>query len=222
MTFAQACRMRPSFLDGGWQGMQRKVVASALCIRTPFIVFFLIAAAAMFALAMLATPSEAQDGDLDCADFATQEEAQAELERDPSDPHGLDADSDGIACEHLPSAGNGGGGGGGTGGGDLDCADFAAQAAAQRELERDPTDPHNLDADDDGVACEELANGGGASLGGADDAQYRTEGKEVTVIIETIPDQKKLVDTGGPGLSMIGVFVALGLMSFGVYLLRRT
>lgn len=43
--------------------------------------------------------------DLDCADFETQEEAQAELEADPSDPHGLDADSDGIACENLPSAG---------------------------------------------------------------------------------------------------------------------
>jgi hypothetical protein len=37
--------------------------------------------------------------DLDCADFATQQEAQAELERDPSDPHGLDADGDGVACE---------------------------------------------------------------------------------------------------------------------------
>jgi hypothetical protein len=44
--------------------------------------------------------------DLDCADFATQQEAQAELERDPSDPHGLDADNDGIACEDLSSGGN--------------------------------------------------------------------------------------------------------------------
>jgi hypothetical protein len=132
--------------------MHRKA-ASALYNRNVFIAFFLMAAAVMFVLAMLATPSQAQNGDLDCADFATQEEAQAELERDPSDPHGLDADSDGIPCEHLPSAGDGGGGGG-TGGRDLDCADFATQAAAQRELERDPTDPHNLDADDDGIACE--------------------------------------------------------------------
>ena len=88
---------------------------------------------------------------------------------------------------------------------------------AQRELERDPADANNLDADDDGVACEELANGG-APLGGADDAQYRTDAKEVTVIIETIPDQKKLADTGGPELSTIGVFVALGLRGLGVYL----
>jgi hypothetical protein len=36
---------------------------------------------------------------LDCADFATQEEAQAEFDADPSDPNGLDADDDGEACE---------------------------------------------------------------------------------------------------------------------------
>jgi hypothetical protein len=49
--------------------------------------------------------------DYDCADFATQEEAQEYLE--PGDPHNLDADGDGIACEDLPSGGGGGGGGGG-------------------------------------------------------------------------------------------------------------
>ncbi|QFU85410.1 excalibur calcium-binding domain-containing protein [Amycolatopsis sp. YIM 10] len=37
--------------------------------------------------------------DKDCADFATQAEAQAELAKDASDPHGLDADDDGSACE---------------------------------------------------------------------------------------------------------------------------
>lgn len=38
-------------------------------------------------------------GDRDCADFATQAEAQAVLLADLSDPERLDADSDGIACE---------------------------------------------------------------------------------------------------------------------------
>src|SRR5215208_950144 len=57
---------------------------------------------------------------------------------------------------------------------DLDCADFATQQEAQTELARDPTDPHNLDADDDGVACEELSG-----TGGADDHQYNAGGKEV-------------------------------------------
>lgn len=43
-------------------------------------------------------PAEAQSaGDpFDCADFDTQEDAQAEYDSDPSDPSGLDADSDGV------------------------------------------------------------------------------------------------------------------------------
>lgn len=40
--------------------------------------------------------------DLDCKDFTTQREAQAVLNADPSDPHRLDRDRDGIACESLP------------------------------------------------------------------------------------------------------------------------
>lgn len=44
--------------------------------------------------------------DKDCADFTTQEEAQefflAEGNTNNTDPHRLDADDDGIACEALP------------------------------------------------------------------------------------------------------------------------
>lgn len=50
--------------------------------------------------------------DRDCDDFDTQEEAQAffEAEGGPeSDPHRLDANDDGIACETLPSGGSGSG-----------------------------------------------------------------------------------------------------------------
>ncbi|MFD2397738.1 excalibur calcium-binding domain-containing protein [Prauserella oleivorans] len=117
--------------------------------------------------------------DLNCSDFEYQEDAQAELERDPSDPHDLDGDpEDGVACEGLPSRGaqpttpttpapppaettepapqpapveqtttepafS-----------DKNCADFATQAQAQATLDADPSDPHNLDADNDGEACE--------------------------------------------------------------------
>lgn len=45
------------------------------------------------------TPS---GGDLDCSDFATQREAQATLDADPSDPNGLDGEGDGVPCESLP------------------------------------------------------------------------------------------------------------------------
>ncbi|QNF31062.1 excalibur calcium-binding domain-containing protein [Metabacillus sp. KUDC1714] len=39
-------------------------------------------------------------GDVDCTDFASQAEAQAFFDAEgPSDPHDLDRDSDGLACE---------------------------------------------------------------------------------------------------------------------------
>lgn len=41
--------------------------------------------------------------DYDCADFSTQEEAQAEYESNYGDPYRLDGDDDGVACEALPS-----------------------------------------------------------------------------------------------------------------------
>lgn len=37
---------------------------------------------------------------------------------------------------------------------ELDCSDFILRSEAQKELDRDPTDPHFLDADHDGIACE--------------------------------------------------------------------
>lgn len=57
---------------------------------------------------LLFAPTGASALDYDCADFATQEEAQEYLL--PGDPYGLDGDNDGIACEDLPSGGGGGGG----------------------------------------------------------------------------------------------------------------
>jgi hypothetical protein len=45
------------------------------------------------------TPALAQDDLYDCQSFGSQESAQAELERNPSDPYDLDPDGDGQACE---------------------------------------------------------------------------------------------------------------------------
>jgi hypothetical protein len=41
---------------------------------------------------------------------------------------------------------------------DQNCADFPSQAAAQAHLRQDPSDPDRLDADNDGVACENYPN----------------------------------------------------------------
>jgi hypothetical protein len=72
-------------------------------------------------LAHPTTPAQAQE-DLDClTHFTYQEEAQAVLEQDPSDPNGLDGnDNDGVACEMLPHRPGGGGPTGGPTGGPLE------------------------------------------------------------------------------------------------------
>ncbi|SFI88511.1 excalibur calcium-binding domain-containing protein [Amycolatopsis sacchari] len=102
---------------------------------------------------------------LNCGDFQYQEDAQAELEKNPADPNNLDGNDDGVACESLPHrpktttekptatttapkpATT-------TKAADKDCADFATQAQAQAELNKNPADPNRLDADHDGYACE--------------------------------------------------------------------
>ena len=57
---------------------------------------------------LLAGPAAAQD-QYNCEDFDSQKEAQAELDRDPSDPSNLDADNDGMACDTYPYDDTGGG-----------------------------------------------------------------------------------------------------------------
>ena len=59
--------------------------------------------AAVALLGALAVGPTAVAQDINCDDFTYQEEAQAILDQDPSDPNGLDQDGDGIACEDLPS-----------------------------------------------------------------------------------------------------------------------
>lgn len=50
----------------------------------------------------LVQPAIAQR-DMDCSDFRSQREAQAFYDDSgPGDPHGLDRDNDGEACETLP------------------------------------------------------------------------------------------------------------------------
>ncbi len=66
----------------------------------------LLATLSMAVMLVLAPTAMAQTADTDCADYATQEQAQAVYNADPSDPNGLDADDDGIACETLASGGS--------------------------------------------------------------------------------------------------------------------
>src|SRR5215207_8911841 len=172
--------------------------------------------AALWAVMLIfAAPSFAQEDQYDCASFGSQESAQAELERDPSDPSNLDADDDGIACEDYDYGGTGAGTQGADSGGDLDCADFATQAEAQAEFNADPTDPNGLDADDDGKACEELAGGSEAQQGGGNaDKQY---GKVINVTVV----KGKLPGTGGPSLVLLLGPLAIALVGMWLLIARR-
>jgi micrococcal nuclease len=49
----------------------------------------------------IALPPKPADGDYDCSHFDTHEQAQYVYEQDTSDPHRLDGDDDGQACESL-------------------------------------------------------------------------------------------------------------------------
>ena len=100
--------------------------------------------------------------DLDCSDFATQQEAQARLE--PGDPYRLDEDGDGIACEDLPGKSAASAGQGASGppsarppappstsprrGRDINCDQVDGPIRVP------PGDPNNLDGDRDGLGCE--------------------------------------------------------------------
>jgi hypothetical protein len=42
------------------------------------------------------------ESNCNCSDFPTQARAQAVLDEFPEDPHGLDRNNDGVACESLP------------------------------------------------------------------------------------------------------------------------
>lgn len=145
---------------------------------------------------LVASPAAIAQQDLDCRDFASQAAAQAELRSDPSDPNNLDAEDDGVACETFPY----------TEGtprdetpvspakspvGDSDCEDFATQAEAQRAFNQDPSDPNNLDSDNDGTACEDFFGGSGK-----DQYTEKTTVVENTEEIVNIP-KKNLPNTGG-------------------------
>jgi len=45
-----------------------------------------------------------------------------------------------------------------------DCANFSSQKSAQTALERDPSDPNNLDTDGNGRACDDESDDGSSTV----------------------------------------------------------
>lgn len=161
-----------------------------MSVRTRFAA---LAAALSTALVVAMTGTAVAAGDLDCSDFTYQEDAQVVLEGDRTDPHDLDGTpADGKACESRPHRPDGvphtpstpaehapeaapttppaaahGPATAPRSGADRDCPDFATQAEAQAALTSRAGDPERLDADDDGIACEQ---------------HFGTEGRQVAVV----------------------------------------
>ena len=157
-----------------------------------------------------------QMGDVDCAQL-TQPQAQAIFDADPSDPNGLDADNDGLACEgNAPTATQYGQSNAETPiiENPRNCDEFGgSQAAAQQFLENvTPGDEFNLDADDDGIACEGLLSGG-AEAPTTTATQYETPDVTTTTTATTA-----LPTTGGlPLMPLAGAsLLVLGLTGYAI------
>ena len=148
-----------------------------------------------------ATPVSSGSGDdSGCGIFDFQEDAQFALNADPSDPLGLDADNDGVACENLPRLNQ-----------VLSCDDFTTQEEAQAVYDADPSDPFDLDGDGDGNACENLPNQSdvlGTSLPPAGTGPFGVNGAgpQVWLIAGLIGAGIAWLSTGaaGAGLVFIG------------------
>jgi hypothetical protein len=144
-------------------------------------VFGVLLVLPLLSISALGSPAWAQDDDLNCADFSSQAEAQAELDRNPSDPNNLDADNDGQACEDFDYSSSGTGGSG---------------AAAHQYR-------------DSGAGIRGAGTRGagtrGAGTRGAADHQYGND----DVIKGTIPD-RRLSNTGGSPLILTAGALLLG------------
>ena len=96
-----------------------------------------------------------QQGEVSC-DVLAPEDAQLALEEDPTLTPLLDPNGDGVACDPGDLGDGGSGATDVAAPEDLDCIDFTFQEEAQQVFNADPSDPYNLDPNDDGFACSSL------------------------------------------------------------------
>jgi hypothetical protein len=117
---------------------------------------------------MLGHDAAAQEQRPTCENFRYQSDAQAAFTADPSDPFGLDGDSNGVACQGEERFGTTP---------LVNCNDLRDHPDAQQALQglldytRAAGDPYTLDADGNGVACD-----GGAGEGARRDDREVLDG----------------------------------------------
>ena len=193
-------------------------------MRKFFSIFFALA----LVLSMAANADAARKHrDKDCSDFATWEEAQKFFERHggpEKDPHGLDRDKDGIACDNLPGApkdddnggdnGDNGDNGGDNGGGDDDGN------GGGDDNGNGGNDDNDGNGGDNGSGDDNNGNQGGNDNKGGDDSKGSDDNKGGSVNKPGSSQQGgKLPKTATsyPTLALIGLVI----LAAGVGLLAR-
>lgn len=176
--------------------MNRLLFLAALCTIT------------VLTFAPMALAQQGADEDLNCEDFSSREEVQATLDADSSDPNGLDADGNGIACDEVFS--------------------IQDQAAPPGSEVAPVTPPEGADSPvfqptEPDVADQTASQGQYQTPSGAEVAPVTPPpGADSPVFQPTEPDVAVLPDTGGPVLLLpLGVLlVGSGALGF-VALSRR-
>jgi hypothetical protein len=83
-----------------------------------------------------------------------------------------------------------------------DCVSFGSQESAQAELERAPSDPSDLDPDDDGLACEDFDYGGIGSSPSTSTAKASIDRYQNVASVDKVQNKVMgsgdLFDAGGP------------------------
>lgn len=164
---------------------------------------------AVLSFASMALAQQGSSEDLNCEDFNSREEAQATLDADPSDPNGLDADGNGLACDEVFS---------------IEAQEQTVPPGAEVAPVTPPTgaDSPVFQPTEPDVADQTARQGQYQTPPGAEVAPVTPPpGADSPVFQPAEPDVAVLPDTGGPAFLLpLGVLL-VGSGALGFAALRR-
>lgn len=170
-----------------------------------------------FLFSSTATAQSGADGGFNCVDFPDQESAQLFLDSDPSDPEGLDADGDGLACEDALSS---------SGVDPIDGAESFIVTTARTGNNCPEPFVSNFDPNDPAtaetftcIAPQDIA----APEAIAAPEQY-TDEPVVEEPVATAPSEPMMAlpDTGGPALLLPAAGLLIGAGLIGLRVIRKS
>lgn len=104
---------------------------------------------------------------------------------------------------------------------DIDCSDLVPQPQEQAILDANPSDPNRLDANNDGVACEEDGASTDTSFTDASTDEYAREAAPIRGVASGGGSMAQNSTSPLPLLISGGVFALLALGTWGLSLRRR-